>query len=56
MDSLIDNGPPPACPANFNLAAYVLGNASKDPDAAALELLANLTLLFVRFLADRQST
>ena len=40
MDSLIDNGPPPACPANFNLAAYVLGKASKDPDAAALELLA----------------
>lgn len=37
--SLFDAGPPPPCPARFNIAAYVLGIAPQEPDRIALEIL-----------------
>ena len=39
MDSLFDQGPPPACPAPFNLAAYVLAQADAAPDKTALSVV-----------------
>lgn len=36
-NSLFDEGPPPACPARFNLAAYVLGTGA--PDKVALTVV-----------------
>jgi acyl-coenzyme A synthetase/AMP-(fatty) acid ligase len=39
MQSIIDAGPPPACPPQFNLAAHVLAAAQRVPDRIALELL-----------------
>ena len=39
MLSEIDHGPPPACPAPFNLAAHVLAQAEATPDRIALHLL-----------------
>ena len=38
--SIIDNGPPPPCPASFNLSAYVLAHAKTHPDKMALEVIA----------------
>ncbi len=37
--SLFDEGPPPPCPARFNLAAHVLGAAATVPDKIALTVL-----------------
>ncbi|MGY6411789.1 MAG: class I adenylate-forming enzyme family protein [Alkalilacustris sp.] len=39
MLSVADHGPPPACPAPFNLAAHVLAQAEAAPDRIALHLL-----------------
>ncbi len=39
MLSIVDTGPPPACPPQFNLAAYVLGTASKHPEKTALAVV-----------------
>ena len=39
MLSLFDKGPPPGCPAQFNLAAYALRHASETPNKTALELI-----------------
>ena len=39
MLSVFDQGPPHACPPNFNLVAYGLRYASKTPDKTALELV-----------------
>jgi acyl-coenzyme A synthetase/AMP-(fatty) acid ligase len=39
MLSVIDTGPPPPCPAPFNLAAYVLMRAEAEPDKIALAVL-----------------
>ena len=39
MLSIFDIGPPPPCPAPFNLAAHVLGRVAQHPDKTALEVL-----------------
>ena len=39
MTALIDRGPPPPCPAPFNLAAHVLGRAATLPDKVALAVI-----------------
>ncbi|MDU8941885.1 class I adenylate-forming enzyme family protein [Ovoidimarina sediminis] len=39
MLSIDDQGPPPACPAPFNLAEYVLAPAGDRPDKIALAVL-----------------
>ena len=39
MLSDADHGPPPVCPAHFNLAAHVLAQAEVTPDRIALHLL-----------------
>lgn len=39
MLSIFDIGPPPPCPAPFNLAAHVLAKASELPSKTALEVL-----------------
>lgn len=39
MTSLFDLGPPPPCPAPFNLAAFVLRHAGDLPDKIALSLM-----------------
>ncbi len=39
MDSLVDTGPAPACPAPFNLAAHVLAAGRRVPEKPALEVL-----------------
>lgn len=39
MLSIFDHGPPPPCPAPFNLAAHVLGRAGAQPDKVALSVL-----------------
>ncbi|TDK44997.1 class I adenylate-forming enzyme family protein [Antarcticimicrobium luteum] len=39
MQSIFDQGPPPPCPAPFNLAAFVLRQAGKTPDKPALSIL-----------------
>lgn len=39
MLSIFDQGPPPPCPAPFNLAAHVLGEAAATPDKIALSIL-----------------
>ncbi|MFV2052779.1 class I adenylate-forming enzyme family protein [Aliiroseovarius sp. YM-037] len=39
MVSIFDTGPPPPCPAPFNMAAYVLGRAASLGDKPALEVL-----------------
>lgn len=39
MTSLFDLGPPPPCPAHFNLAAFVLRHAGDLPDKIALALM-----------------
>jgi acyl-coenzyme A synthetase/AMP-(fatty) acid ligase len=36
MLSIFDQGPPPPCPAPFNMAAHVLGRAGQHPDKVAL--------------------
>ncbi|MEW2916410.1 class I adenylate-forming enzyme family protein [Ruegeria sp. ANG10] len=41
MLSVFDQGPPPACPAPFNLAAHVLRHADDHPDKTALSVLCN---------------
>lgn len=38
--SLFDQGPPPPCPADFNLAQFVLRHAARTPDKDALVLVA----------------
>lgn len=37
--SLFDQGPPPPCPARFNMAAHTLDHDHPDPDKVALEVL-----------------
>ncbi|MGG7644673.1 class I adenylate-forming enzyme family protein [Rhodovulum sp. YNF3179] len=37
--SLFDEGPPPPCPAPFNMAAYVLAHAADRPDKVALSVV-----------------
>ncbi|MDA7428897.1 class I adenylate-forming enzyme family protein [Primorskyibacter aestuariivivens] len=39
MHALFDQGPPPPCPATFNLAAHVLRHAQDMPDKVALAVL-----------------
>lgn len=39
MLSIFDQGPPPACPTPFNLAAHALGPAASRPDRIALQVL-----------------
>ena len=39
MTSLFDQGPPPPCPASFNMAAHVLALADSQPDKIALSVL-----------------
>ncbi|MWB77433.1 AMP-binding protein [Pseudooceanicola sp. 216_PA32_1] len=39
MLSVFDQGPPPACPAPFNLAAHVLARAEDAPDKVALAVV-----------------
>jgi acyl-coenzyme A synthetase/AMP-(fatty) acid ligase len=39
MLSVFDQGPPPPCPAPFNLAAHVLGRAAALPDKTALSVI-----------------
>ena len=39
MTALIDQGSPPSCPAPFNLAAHVLGQAANLPDKVALAII-----------------
>lgn len=39
MLSIFDQGPPPPCPAPFNLAAHVLRMADQNPDKIALSVL-----------------
>ncbi len=39
MSSVYDQGPPPPCPAPFNMAAHVLARASEMPDKTALAVL-----------------
>ena len=39
MLSIDDTGPPPPCPAPFNLASYVLAHAQDTPDKIALAVL-----------------
>lgn len=39
MDAVYDQGPPPPCPAPFNMAAYVLAHARDLAGKAALEVL-----------------
>ncbi|WP_299416911.1 class I adenylate-forming enzyme family protein [uncultured Sulfitobacter sp.] len=39
MLSVFDHGPPPPCPAPFNMAAHVLGHADMAPDKIALSIL-----------------
>ena len=40
MDAIFDQGAPPACPAPFNLAAYVLAHAGGLGDKTALSVIA----------------
>lgn len=40
MHAIFDQGPPPLCPAPFNLAAYVLGRAGALADSPALVVVA----------------
>ncbi|WP_114967258.1 class I adenylate-forming enzyme family protein [Alkalilacustris brevis] len=39
MLSIVDSGPPPPCPAPFNIAAYVLAAGERSPDRSALQVL-----------------
>lgn len=39
MTAVFDLGPPPPCPAPFNMAAHVLGRASARPDRIALAVI-----------------
>ncbi|MDK3072867.1 class I adenylate-forming enzyme family protein [Sedimentitalea sp. JM2-8] len=39
MQSIFDMGPPPACPAPFNLAEHVIGHADRHPEKTALSVL-----------------
>lgn len=39
MHAIFDQGPPPPCPAPFNLAAHVLARAATLPDKIALQIL-----------------
>lgn len=39
MSSFFDQGPPPPCPAPFNLAAHVLARAADVPDKIALAVI-----------------
>ncbi len=39
MTAIFDEGPPPPCPAPFNLAAHVLGPAARLPDKIALAVI-----------------
>jgi len=39
MLSIFDQGPPPPCPAPFNLAAHVMRHARRQPDKLALSVL-----------------
>ena len=38
--ALFDDGPPPPCPAPFNMAAHTFAAAARAPDKVALEVLA----------------
>ncbi len=39
MTAIFDKGPPPPCPAPFNLAAHVLATAARRPDKVALAVI-----------------
>ncbi|MGR3321302.1 MAG: class I adenylate-forming enzyme family protein [Pseudooceanicola sp.] len=39
MQSIYDQGPPPPCPAEFNMAAHVLAHADDVPDKVALAVV-----------------
>ncbi len=39
MIAIVDQGPPPPCPAPFNMAAHVLACAARTPDKIALAVL-----------------
>jgi acyl-CoA synthetase (AMP-forming)/AMP-acid ligase II len=39
MTAIFDQGPPPPCPAPFNMAAHVLSRAQDRPDKVALAVL-----------------
>ena len=39
MTAIFDEGPPPPCPAPFNLAAHVLAPAGRRPDKVALAVI-----------------
>ena len=42
MHAIFDHGPPPPCPTPFNLAAYVLGEATRQASKIALEVISPL--------------
>jgi acyl-coenzyme A synthetase/AMP-(fatty) acid ligase len=42
MHAIFDHGPPPPCPAPFNLAAYVLGPTTRQASKMALEVISPL--------------
>ena len=42
MHAIFDHGPPPPCPTPFNLAAYVLGKATRRGGKIALEVISPL--------------
>ena len=39
MISVFDQGPPAPCPAPFNMAAHVLGQAPMQPEKTALSVI-----------------
>jgi len=42
MHAIFDHGPPPPCPTPFSLAAYVLGEATRQASKIALEVISPL--------------
>ncbi|MEM9146275.1 MAG: class I adenylate-forming enzyme family protein [Pseudomonadota bacterium] len=48
-ESLFDEGPPPPCPARFNMGAYVMAAAERQPDKDALRALDPTGVLFERW-------
>ena len=54
MLSVFDQGPPAPCPTPFNLAAYVLGGAERNPDKICMSVIGATTQDDMRF-ADLKS-